>query len=280
MPKLWIIGCLMLLLNSCYSPRYVYSPATQNIPLVHKKNDVKVAAYISSGLGSNDFQVYKKSSNIGLDVHTAYAFTNHFAAIINYYNRWEYNGVDNDVIRGDSITINYKRHLFEFGGGYFTMLDSANTAIQLFGGLGFGNFQINETIARNRTSAGRFHRSTVTEVFIQPVIISGYNKKFTAAFSSRFSAIFYGNIKTDYSDAELKQYFLYGLSPSPVFFWEPAMDYTYGSKKLPGVRIELQIGLSILMNRRFVDYRTINMALGLTSDLKFRHSARKTTASP
>ena len=268
---------IIFFFSSCYSPRYVYSPVTQNIPLVSKKNDLKVAAYFSSGLGSNDLQVYKKGSNLGLDIQGAYAFTNKVAVILNYYNRWEKNGVDNDIVVGDSIGIKYKRNLIEVGLGYYSILNNTNIAFQVFGGIGIGKFTIKETIAQNRTSSGRFHNSDVTILFIQPAIISGFIKNFTAGFSSRFSAIFYNNIMTDYTDSELKQYFLSELSHSPVFFWEPAMDYTYGPKKLPGIRLEMQLGFSILLNSRFVDYRTMNMALGITSDLAFKRHASKTS---
>ena len=47
------------------------------------------------------------------------------------------------------------------------------------------------------------------------------------------------------------------------------MDYSIGSKKIKGIRIEMQLGLAVLLNKRFVDYRTLNIGIGITSDLTF-----------
>lgn len=281
MPKGLMIVLIVLFFSSCYSPRYVYSPATQNIPLLCKKNDIKVGGYIATGLNSNDLALYNNASNFGIDLHGAYAFTNHFAGMINYYNRWERNGGDNDVVAGDSITVKYKRNLVEFGGGYFSALENENSSFQLFAGMAFGKFQINESNAQNRISASRFHNSNITKVFIQPAIISGVHKRFTASFSLRFTMVYYNHISTDYSSSELKTYFLTDLSSSPVFFWEPAMDYVFGFKRFPGVKLDMQTGFSVLINRRFVDYRTINLSLGVTSDLHFKRIPGKSnTAKP
>ena len=91
--------------------------------------------------------------------------------------------------------------------------------------------------------------------------------------------IYYDNISTDYSASELKTYFLTDLSRSPVFFWEPAMTYTFKFKKIPGIGLEMQTGFSVLINRRFVDYRTINLSLGLTSNLQFKKIVHKQKTS-
>ena len=268
--KITQIASIILILTSCYSPRYVYSPVTQNIPLINKKNDVKVAGYLAGGGSGTNNLSSPGAYNLGLDLHTAYAVTDHFAVMLNQYNRWERNGRNNDVFAGDSILILYKRSLTEMGVGYYKSMNDHNSCFQLFGGFATGKFMINESSARNRTANGRFHTSHVNKIFIQPSIISGMTKNFTAAFSSRFSMVYYDKINTDYSDAELKQYFLTDLSASPVFFWEPTMSYMFGFKKLKGIKVETQLGIAILMNRRFVDYRTLNLAIGVISDLRFK----------
>ena len=268
MQKLFII--ILIVLSSCYSPRYVYSPVTQNIPMLNKKNDVQIAGYISGGTSGTVSNSTKNAYNLGIDLHFAYSFSDHFAAMINQYNRWEKNSSNNDVFVGDSIIIKYKRSLTEIGGGYYSTFNNQNTCFQFFTGVAVGKFSITEGNAQNRSSAGRFHSSNITKFFIQPVIISGMAKNFTTAFSSRFSMIYYNNVSTDYSAAELNNYFLSDLSQSPVFFWEPSMSYVFGFKRIRGVKLEAQLGMSVLKNRRFVDYRTLNMALGLTSDLKWK----------
>lgn len=275
-----LIALVIFLLASCYTPRYVYSPVTQNIPLIKKKNDLKIAGYLAGGGSGIGNRTSPGAYNLGLDLHTAYAFSNHFAGMVNKYNRWEQNSSNNDVFAGDSILIRYKRSLTEFGAGYYTNLNDNNSCFQLFGGFAFGRFMINESVARNRTTSGRFHTSNVHKIFIQPAIISGLSKNFTAAFSSRFSMVYYNKISSDYSDAELKEYFLADLSTTPAFFWEPVMSYVFGFKKLNGIKLETQLGITVLMNRRFIDYRTLNVAVGITSDLKFKKvNVKKSEAS-
>ena len=274
-----LVIIIVIFFSSCYSPRYVYSPVTQNIPMVSKKKDVQAGAFIAGGLSGYKNKGSKGAYNLGMDLHLAYAFTNHFAAMINQSNRWEQNGSNNDVFAGDSIVIKYKRSLTEAGGGYYSSFNNDNTCFQFFAGVALGTFNINESNARNRTTLGRFHHSSIEKIFIQPAIISGMTRNFTTAFSSRFSIVYFDKVTTDYSATELHDYFLSDLSGSPVFFWEPSMTYVFGFKHLHGVKFEGQLGFSVLMNRRFVDYRTMNIAFGVTSDLKWKRSP-KTTAKP
>lgn len=259
----------MLAFASCYSPRYVYSPSTQNIPVLLKKHDVNVEGYFASGGGSSK-NGYRGSAdyNLGIDIHSAYAVSNHMAIMLNQYNRWEKNDGANDFNFGDSSVIKYKRGLTEVGTGYFSSLNKAskNSLFQIFAGIAFGKFKINDNSLNNAIHFTRFHYADITKIFLQPAIVVGLQQNFTASFSSRFSEVFYKNISTDYTPIELDNYLLKDLSSSPVFFWEPAMNYSFGFKKFKGFKIDLQTGLAILLNRRFVDYRTINIALGVTAN--------------
>ena len=76
-------------LYACYSPRYVYSPPTQNIPLLNKKNDLELSAFYAGSL--NAFKE-KDNYNRGFDLQTAWAISNHFAVMLNESARWEKNG--------------------------------------------------------------------------------------------------------------------------------------------------------------------------------------------
>ena len=257
---------------SCYSPRYVYSPSTLNIPALTKKGNVKVAVYGATSAGRTGGLANPSGSSAGTDIQLAYAFNKHFAGMINQYSRWENNQNDNDVFPGDSIFIKYFRNLTEFGLGYFKVLGDSNSIFQVFGGIATGKFTITERNASNNVNFNRFHNSHVTKIFIQPAIIAGVNKNFTGSFASRFSAVYYSNIKTNYTKQEQENYFLTDLSRSPVFFWEPALDFGIGFKKLRGVKFNFQLGLSVLINKRFIDYRTLNFGFGVVSDLKFKKS--------
>ena len=54
-----------------------------------------VAAQESGYAGSQDY-------NLGMDLHSGYALSDHFAIMINKYNRWERNNGANDFAIGDS----------------------------------------------------------------------------------------------------------------------------------------------------------------------------------
>lgn len=275
MRKLITLFIINIFFSSCYSPRYVYSPVTQNIPLLSQKKDFVSGACFAITSGGKQSLLKENNTSLGSDLHTSYAFTNHFAIMLNQYNRWEKNGTGNDFFSGDSLSIKYKRSLTEIGGGYFTLSNTGNTCLQLFGGFAFGKFDINERSYKLGNNFSRFHRSGVTKFFIQPAIISGQKKHFTAAFSSRFSAVFYHNIQTDYSNTELDDYFLTGISKSPVIFWEPAMNYIFGFKKLKPIKFQVQTGIAILMNRRFVDYRSFNLGVGVVANFQKKKNPSK-----
>lgn len=263
-----------VLLISCYSPRYVYSPSTQNIPSLSAKKDFTMAGFFAANAGGPHNVGNDPNTSLGLDLHTAYALTNHIALMANQYARWEKNENGNDYFSGDSLSIRYKRSLTEIGAGYFTPIANNSTILQIFAGTAFGKFRIHEKSIKSGSSFTRFHESGVTKLFIQPSLIAGIHRNFTAAFSLRFSAIMYHNIQTDYSAAELDDYFLSGISQSPVFFWEPAMNFTFGFKEIKKIKFQLQAGFSVLMNRRFVDYRSLNFGAGIVSDFLNHHTAK------
>src|SRR5205085_216186 len=123
MTRIISILLLVLCMASCYSPRYVYSPSAQNIPLLNKKNDYKLAGYYSGGSG---LVKYNNNYARGIDLQTAYAFSDHFGVMLNEYLRWEKNGGNNDFYIPDNSTIKYKRSLTELGVGYFVNLNRDN----------------------------------------------------------------------------------------------------------------------------------------------------------
>jgi hypothetical protein len=90
---------------------------------------------------------------------------------------------------------------------------------------------------------------------------------FTASFSSRFSFIKFGNIKTDYTPSELHNYKLDSLTYGTRNFWEPAFTNTFGFKRLPGIRFEYQLGTALLLNQRYIDHRAFNFSFAIQLDL-------------
>ncbi len=266
----FIFACLYV--SACYTPRYVYSPPTQNIPGISKKNDVELAANYGSSLnlfpGKNNY-------SRGFDLHTAWAFSKHFGIMLNESARWERNTTNDSFFPADSSSLSYKRNFTEAGVGYFTALKkNAKMQFQVFGGAAFGSSYIKDDFFSNGVYTNKYHQSAVSKIFIQPAFIFIPSKDFTAALSSRFTKVAFSNIRTNYTPSEQNNYLLDSLI-HPIFFWEPALTYTFGFKKFP-VKVRLQGSISVLLNHRFVEHRSSNIGLGLIKDFSQRKSKNHT----
>ena len=92
---------------SCYSPRYMYSPAASNVPILTKKGDSKLAAYYSnSSFGGRDV---KNLYSYGFDVQAAYAINNHWLVLLSQSNRYEKTSGDLETYYLDSNSIRYTK---------------------------------------------------------------------------------------------------------------------------------------------------------------------------
>ncbi len=267
----YILNFSFLIFNwcACYTPRYVYSPAAHNVPVLVQEGDSKIAFNLSTNFTGDKTVNGQKQKNKGngFDLQGAYAVTNNFAVQAAFIRRTETNNGD-FVSNLDSSIINYKRNLTEFGIGYYKDLGNSRQAIfQVFAGVGFGKSGFKDRGKdRNNVFYNRFHQMNVTKVYVQPAFMIRSKKNFAAALSSRFSVIYFQKIKTDYTAIELDNYKLDSLG-YPRLFWEPAMVNTFGFKKLPGLQFEFQMGLALLQSRRFVDYRSFNLSTGILFDL-------------
>ncbi len=265
-----VIGSLCFM--SCYTPRYMYSPAAQNVPVLVKKGDSKVAAYFSSNLSQKDNANNRtnESKSRGFDLQAAYAISNYFAIQANYFKRTESN--NGYTVNGnlDISFIRYKRQLAEIGIGYFKSLNKNNRVIfQVFGGVGKGKFSFTDNgKTSNDIDYSRTHQAGVTKLYIQPAFMFRSKGNFAASLSTRFSFIKFGNIKTDYTQDELFHYNLDDLTYGFRSFYEPAFTNTFGFKQLPGIQFEYQITIAVLLSRRFIDHRAFNFSLAIVLDLQ------------
>jgi hypothetical protein len=245
---------------ACYSPRYVYSPPTQNISLLNKKNDFDLSAFYA---GSIDAFKEKGNYNRGFDLQTAWAVSDHFAVMLNESARWEKNGGNDSFFPNDSSFLSYKRNFTEIGAGYFTPAkNNKKMQFQVFGGTAFGSSKIYDDFTSNNVPLNKYYYSRVTKIFIQPAVMYSPFKNFFTALSSRFTEVIFSHIRTNYTPVELDNYILDSISVSPVFFWEPAVSYTFGFKKFP-VKFQIQGSLTILLNHRFIEHRDGNIGVGV-----------------
>ncbi len=257
---------LLFLGISCYSPRYVYSSPAQNIPALEKKHDVIVSASYAPGIGGK--RVREPAYNHGLDLHLAYAYSKNWGVMINQFYRWEKNEGDNDFSFLDSSVLRYKRSLTEMGIGYFTSInEDSSSYFQFFAGGAIGKFSIMDAQTENGVILRKFHNSNVSKLFIQPALTFRHRKNYSAALSSRFTAVYYSKIKTNYTNTELENYILDSLSVSPVFFWEPAMNFIFSSKKINGLKLQVQLATTVLLNSRFIDSKSVNVGIGIVADV-------------
>ncbi|MBS1510111.1 MAG: hypothetical protein JST86_04675 [Bacteroidetes bacterium] len=266
-----IVCSAAVLMSSCYTPRYVYSPAAHNVPVFTQKGETKLAANYSVNLNDNTVKenVPTKQKARGYDLQSAVAVTNHWAIQGNFYHRKERNAGDFDNNLKDSVVINYTRNLGEVGIGYFHGLAQNQLAVaQIFVGMGWGKFSFTDNGRdQNNVYRSRYFSSGVTKVFIQPSFTIRSRHQFAASLSSRVSFIWFHHIQTDYNAAEMSNYNLDSLNYSPRVFWEPATVYRFGFRKLPGMQLEFQAGLAFLASARFVDARAFNFSGGLLFDL-------------
>ncbi len=270
-----LIFFVCVTLCACYTPRYVYSPPTQNIPSVHKKNDLEFSAFYAGSV--NTFKS-KDNYNQGFDIQSAWAESNHFAIILSESARWERNSGNDSYFANDTSRLSYQQNYVEIGGGYFSS-PKANPKmqVQIFGGAAFGSSKISDNYISNNITANKYHNSYVTKIFIQPALLYSPFKNFLTSLSSRFTAVIFTHIHSNYTANELDNYNLDSLTVSPVYFWEPAVSYTIGIKQLP-IKFRIQGSISVLLNRRFVEHRSSNVSFGIVSDFSQKKKAK--AASP
>ncbi len=263
-------------LASCNTVRYAYSPNAHNVPVLAKQFDSKLSASYSANFdpgNSNTDNRYdhKNNKSNGFDVQGAVAVTDHIAVQGNFYSRSEkgYTGSSN----GDSSVVRYKRNLVEFGAGYFTSINKKESVyFQVFGGVGFGKLNLKDAgNTFNGSIYNNFYNANFNKYYLEPAIIFRKKDLFAASLSTRFSLLSFRNIHTDYTKDERIDYKLDSLDHFNTVFLEPAFVNSFGFKKLPGMKIEYQFGLSLALDPntdgQLFDYRPFNFSIGLTFDI-------------
>lgn len=257
-----LIFCYIIIIAvSCKTPRYIYSPSAQNVPVLTKKGDSKLGALYSTNAAGEETRDGKKIDNRsrGYDLHGAVAITDNFAIQASHFYRWE-----KSEGGPDSLTLKYKRNLTEMGIGYYLPVnDKKSIFFQVFAGAGLGRFSFTD----EDKSGINFHQANITKVYIQPAFLFRSKGSFTSSIALRFSSINYSKIKTSYSPAQLEDYNLDNLNGRAKMFFEPAYVASFGFKNVSGLRFELQGGFSFLMARNYVDYRVFNFSVGSWIDL-------------
>ena len=273
--QLSVAVILIVFFASCDTPRYAYSPNAHNVPVLAKQFDSKISASYStnadiSSNSSNNTNKYSRNRSNGYDLQGALAVTDHIGIQASYYSRTE--RTNGDAYNGDSSVVRYKRSLAEFGAGYFTSINKRNKVFfQVFAGVGFGKLSLTDAARDyNGVQYNRFYNSDIRKYYIEPAIIFRNKEVFAASVSTRLSVIDFKNVHTDYTLDEKMSYKLDSLDRYASVFLEPAFVNSFGFNKLPGFRIEYQLGFSIpldLNSEPILDFRPFNFSLGLVFDI-------------
>lgn len=194
---------------------YYYGPNSANVPLLQKKDDGRITASFAAA-----------DETSGFELQSAYAFTNHFGAMFNFYTAY-------GERKSSSSSSSYSKGsgtYAEVGGGYYTPLKNANKWIfETYAGAGTGSIT-------NEYSLSEMSKVNITKLFIQPSF--GYSNKkgtFQAAIASRFSSV-HLNLQQFSStiNSSADNYFdLEDLKNNGnSIYWEPSLLIRAGISKL------------------------------------------------
>ena len=257
---LLIFIAVMLLMLSCNTPRYIYSPSAHNVPVLTKKGDSKIGAVYSTNITGEEERDGEKFDNWsrGLDLQGAVAITDNFAVQANHFYRWE-----KTTGGADSLTVKYQRNITEIGMGYYLPVNTnKNVFFQFFAGAGLGKFSFTDI----DKFGYNYHQANITKIYLQPAMLYRSKGSFSSSVSVRASIINYSKIKTSYTAGQLSDFNLDELNKRAKIFFEPSFTGSFGFKNVPGLRFEFQGGFSFLMARNYIDYRKFNFSIGTWID--------------
>lgn len=270
MKKFFFITVLILpfILNSCNSSRYIYTASPANNPYFTEKGQSKFTAYYSdNGKEISTSDNYKLTSRgSGTDLQSAYAIGDNWAITAGYYHRTE---KDIALEASQNHIVNYKRNLFDVGGGAFMPLNKKKSfTFNFYAGIALGKFSFTD---HNITQSDEhFHKASIAKWYLQPSINYIWNEYVRIGLILKNSFVHYGNIQTDYSDAEKQSYGLNFVENKTITFFEQEWNIQLGLPQLPWLKLDAALSMA---NPVFYDIqnlgstRTGNVSIGLTFDL-------------
>ena len=258
---------ISVVLISCRTPRFIYSPAPPNNPYFREKGESKLAAYYSTAASENDLQ---DEYSDGLDLQAAYAVSDHWALTADYFKRNEKDVFfDYNQSFFDSSIIRYERHLANFGAGYFMpVTKDKEIMFNVFGGLGFGKFSFTDNGFDNNVGYSRYYNSDMSKWYIQPSINFFPGKYFRTALIGKASWVHYSDVSTSYTPAELEYYDLDLLPGKTLSFFEATWNMQLTFPKMNWLYLDggLTICSEPFDNAINLEARNFNASIGLSID--------------
>ncbi|MCX6328876.1 MAG: hypothetical protein NTZ85_05070 [Bacteroidia bacterium] len=247
-----IILLISVLLNSCTTPHFYYTPIIQNVPLFNDKNQFSGDLAGSFGTVNNCFEI-----------QTAFSLPGHIALTANYMT----GGNDNSSeYYNDFARINY----FESSLGYYRSFENIGV-FEIYSGYGRGyqRHAFTSWQSWSLESDGRADMS-YSKIFIQPDI--GIKKGWMeAAFSCRLSRLNFTDIKIDNS----VYYHLDELNTlrqnNTPWLIEPAFTFRGGSKSVKG---QIQVVFSQNLTNSYLMFERFRFNIGLYISLSKKQSKK------
>jgi hypothetical protein len=235
----------VLTFSSC--THYYYLPVSPNVPLFHKKNEVRASASIGGG---NEIEA--------VNGQVAYSLTNHLAVGATYLKAQNGATSNNHEGHGDYL---------DFSVGYFHPYKE-DLVIEVFGGYGLS--QQYHSYSSNLSAQLSYNR-----IFIQPSI--GFSKDyFDFAFTPTLSRLQYQSIQTnlDLTDAHFD-----GLNSinahKTSFLFEPTITLRAGWKY---VKLQTQLTRLRNLSHRNLPVEKSHINVGLSIAFAERMLKKKSTA--
>lgn len=271
-----ILGTILVyfLITSCNSTRYMYSPSPANIAYFKNKGDYKVSAFYSTGKAFFN-KTRPEYQNSGFDVQSAYAISNHWLLNASIYNRTEQDSYSEQFNIFDTSTIHYNRYFYEFGGGFYTPLNSSKlVTFNLVANLGFGKFKLNDNGSIGGNMYDRYFNNIVTKFSLQPSINVMPSDYFQFSIAARLNFVHYSGTNTSYLNNELTSLRLNEINGTTVQFFEPTINAEIGLPGISWLKVSLSNTFCFRLNRHYVENRIVNASVGLSFNLPPKNKRR------
>ena len=233
--------------SACTTAKYVYTPATANLLLLEKKNDIKAAVnYVQAGtiLGLNN----GSRESHGADIQGAYAINDKIGVKVSAYTKKEYNEADFSYANDPKDMVNYKKNGIEISGGLYDFSGKkAKNRFHLFGGAGTGRFSFSENRFNGITRDLYHHNMSYLKLFLQPALILNATGRYTVTLSTVPSLVKYYNVRTNYTD--LSDEPLGYIETKPSIFVDFVLQNEFSFNGLRGFSFQWQAGLTDLLTR-------------------------------
>lgn len=228
-------------LLNLYACAPVYQPNIINTPLLSKRHDTRIAAYISL--------------ENGYDAQTAYAISDHIGIMFNgYYKNW-HNPKRNDIY--------IKNYLFEGGLGYFYALDELR--LEAYAGYGIGQNDSRFKAIDNGyflPSSKEFSFTANMQRFFVQGSFGYASKSFEIASSLRYARVY---VDEFYTDRKTRGHFI-----------EPVVTLKYGVKNLKLVS-QTGLCLGVFTNQTPYGNNPLILSIGLEGSIGARQKTPSTT---